>query len=387
MLTEVLIGLDVGTTWCKAAAVGPDGTLHAVARVATPWRAVPTGAEADPDELFEAAAEACRQALAAVPAGRVVAVGVAGMAEAGVLLDARGRPVAPVIAWHDTRGAEAAQRLALELPEFSSRTGLPFTATCTAVKHAHLVAAGVRGERWLNVPEWVVHRLGGDQVAELSLAARTGYLDVASATWWDAVQAWVGPAPSLPEPVAAGTAAGRANLRELRGAVLTVAGHDHTCAALGAGAAGEGDVLDSCGTAEALIRAVPAPLEPATIAHAAGRGLNVGRHVVPGSLSLVAGFPSGRLLVGVDINSPAAEPVLAALASKAATLLTAMDEIAGRHRRLVVTGGWARHEVFRRYRARALGRFELAGVEEAGIAGAARLAAVAAGFEQPAVAG
>ena len=38
-------------------------------------------------------------------------MGVAGMAESGVLLDGAGRPVAPVIAWHDKRGAEEAAEL------------------------------------------------------------------------------------------------------------------------------------------------------------------------------------------------------------------------------------------------------------------------------------
>lgn len=193
--------------------------------------------------------------------------------------------------------------------------------------------------------------------------------------------AWAGAAPDfLPEPVVAGTSCGRARLPGARGAVLTVAGHDHTCAAHGAGATGEGVVLDSCGTAEALVRALPAPVAEAVVAAAVGRGLNVGWHVLPGVMSMIGGFPSGKLLAGIDLQSAAAEPVLAALASRAAALLAAMDDLAGHHARIVVTGGWAREAAFQRSRRRAFGEHVTAAAGEAGVLGAALLAGRAAGL-------
>ena len=68
-----------------------------------------------------------------------------------------------------------------------------------------------RGVRWLSVGEWVVHRLGGEQGAELSLASRTGLLDLHARGWWDEALAWAGaPAGLLPEPAFAGTPLGRA---------------------------------------------------------------------------------------------------------------------------------------------------------------------------------
>ena len=44
--------------------------------------------------------------------------------------------------------------------------------------------------RWLGVAEWVVHGLGGEQVAELSLASRTGLLDLERRAWWDEARTW-----------------------------------------------------------------------------------------------------------------------------------------------------------------------------------------------------
>ena len=43
--TELLVGLDIGTTMTKAAVVGPDGQEISWGTVPTPWRTVASGAE------------------------------------------------------------------------------------------------------------------------------------------------------------------------------------------------------------------------------------------------------------------------------------------------------------------------------------------------------
>ncbi len=364
----------------KAVVLDADGREHPAGSVATPWRAVPTGAEAAPEDLIAVALAAIRLALGNAPEGRVVACGVTGMAEAGVLLDGRGTPVAPVIAWYDRRGGEQGRRLAAELPGFGRRTGLPPGPLCSLAKQAWLAEQGIRGARWLNVPEWVVHRLGGDQVAELSLASRTGFLEVERRAWWPDALAWLGAPPGyLPEPQPAGTFAGRCVIAEAAGAVLTVAGHDHPCAGLGAGATGPGDVLDSCGTAEALVLAVEPPVPAPKVELAVSRGLTVGWHVLPGRQAVMAGFESGRLL---EAGKATAEE----LAAVAARLLHSMEDLFGPAGRLVVVGGAARRPDVQDAKHRALGAFEQPDVVEAGAVGAALLGGRAAGLSFDSVA-
>jgi sugar (pentulose or hexulose) kinase len=132
----LLLGLDVGTSAVKAAVIDVHGREVAHGRAPTPWTAVATGAEVDPDALLDAATAAGREALDAAPDGEVAGIGVAGMAETGVLLDDRGRPAVPAIAWHDTRGHDESRRMAAELGEerFAARTGLPCSELCTLAK-------------------------------------------------------------------------------------------------------------------------------------------------------------------------------------------------------------------------------------------------------------
>jgi sugar (pentulose or hexulose) kinase len=430
---EFLLGIDVGTTSCKAVLVTPDGAERAHGWARTPWQTVPTGAEVDARALVDATLEAAREAVAGAGEARVAAVGVTSMAETGILLDRAGEPVAPAIAWHDSRGEDEAAALAAELGEdrFVVTTGLPATRLCSLAKLRWLrehEPAAARGVRWLNVGEWIVRALGGDELAELSLASRTGFLDRDRRDWWPDALSWAGVTRDfLPEPSPAGTAAGRASgTGVVDGAVLAVAGHDHLCAAIGAGATSDGDLFDSCGSAEALVRPVAPPVAADDVRRAVAGGVTVGWHAIDGRQALLGGFLSGLALgrfldlLGIDddareeldaaaIAAPAGaggltvadiasdraslvgigagtspglvwRAALEAAERHAAAIRETIAAVAGPADRLVVTGGWARDAAVQAVKRELLGDFDLPQVQEAGARGAALLAGCAAGI-------
>jgi sugar (pentulose or hexulose) kinase len=431
-VTDLLLGIDVGTSACKAAVLDRDGVERAHGQAATPWQRMARGAEVECDALFEAAVAASRAALAGAPDGRVRSVGVTSMAETGALLDSRGRPLAPAIAWHDARGHDEARRLADELgaDRFVETTGLPVSPLCSLAKLRWLAEhrpATRSAARWLSVAEWVVRRLGGRDVAELSLASRTGLLDLSARAPFTDALAWAGlPDTVLGELVAAGTATGTANAPELpeaEGAVLTVAGHDHLVAGVGVGVVAPGDVLDSCGTAEALVRVVAPPLAGDQVRRSVAGGVTVGWHLAEGRQALLGSLWSGLALqevldeLGVDEGGRAklsadalavdAAPALdlelhsldrpslrlptgapperiwrgsiEAVRAEVEAVLAHIDAVAGPRRRVVVAGGWARDEAVRASKA-SLGAVEAPPVVEAGARGAALLGGVAAGI-------
>lgn len=98
------------------------------------------------------------------------------------------------------------------------------------------------------------------------------------------------------------------------GVPVAVCGHDHPCAALAVGAIEPGIVLDSMGTAEALIGALP--VRPLTRTDFES-GLTFGPHVVPGRLfwmaALAAAGGSLDWLRAQFGNSPLSYEELAAL--------------------------------------------------------------------------
>jgi sugar (pentulose or hexulose) kinase len=427
---EYLIGLDVGTTSSKAVVIDRDGVEVAHGRAATPWNVSPTGVQAEAQAVLDSAKQAISQALREAPRGEVIGVGVASMAESGVLLNRNGEPVAPVIAWHDTRDREQVRQFGQTFgaERFARRTGLPLRSQWSLTKHRWLTEHHAPTEdavRRLGIAEWIVREFGGEEVSEQSLASRTGWLDLTAREWWGEALDWSGVPPSLLPPlVTAGTALGHVTpaigLAGLAGAVLTVAGHDHQAAAIGARAARGGDVLDSCGTAEALIRTVLPGLDSDAVLALTAAGITVGWHALPDHWCLLGGTQGGLVLQRVlamlgksrqdqpalDREALAADPAglkitgddpvaisgitegtgpaqvwraaLDEVTRRASDIDAAMTAVSGKHNNFIVTGGWARSDALLEIKRRAFGRLTYPDVVEAGARGAAMLAGVAA---------
>ncbi|MEO3937639.1 FGGY family carbohydrate kinase [Dermatophilaceae bacterium Soc4.6] len=429
--SQVVVGLDVGTTSAKALVMSTDGLELAVGRAPTLWHQTRDGVEADPDTIAAAAEQALGEALSAVPGAQVLAIGVASMAESGVLVDAADRPLAPVIAWHDARDADLLTQLTHEIggERFSTRTGLPLWTQWSLTKHRWLVDhhEPARGAvRRYNIAEWVVRRLGGDAATELSLASRTGWLDLASGQPWDETLEWSqAPRAMLGDLRTAGSSWGAVPadhpLVSARGATLTVAGHDHQAAVVGAGAHGAGDELDSCGTAEALVRTIPTGLPSSAVAALATAGVTVGWHAVRDRWCVLGATQGGLVLQQVladlglrtedlpalDAEALAALPGAAhltvsddghavtatgsvrpadrwraateAVTAQAARLSEQISTATGPRANLVVTGGWSHSTALMAAKTAALGALARSGATEAGARGAALLAGLAHG--------
>lgn len=438
---ELVIGVDLGTTDTKAVLTSLDGATLAFARRATSWtqgrdgRLQTTGADLAADVL-----NTVRDALASFrqrtgQACQVRGVGIAGLAESGVVLDAHGRETSPVIAWFDERGA--AQLKALDhafLAEFPRRTGLPIGSQWTLPKLLWLRDAGLEfgaGSRWLNIPEFVAWTLCGEQVSEPSLASRTALIDQNTGAPWDRALDLLGVTTAfLPATVPAGQPAGQIGkcsaAPELEGALVTVAGHDHPVAAVGAGATGPEDLFDSCGTAEVLLRAVPRVLNDNERSKLSALGIAAGRHVVPGQTALFGGTRSGLVMrrmlsligagdpvrrdeldkrwvadpaghdsfsiagVGIDDDDvtirlrDGATPdiawaaTLSHLGRQTVALLDGITAVVGEHRSAIAAGGWIRMRSVRESKLRDIPRLTFCRVEQPGTRGAALLGACAA---------
>ena len=433
---RLLMGVDVGTTRIKAVVVDRDGGTVASASLPTPWRHDGAGTEMDAARLAAVAREvtgrAGDDAVAALGADtRIAGIGVTGMGEAGVLTGANGRPLAPIRAWHDGRGDVDGVRAQIGDAAFRRAVGMPLNAQPSLPKILTLQQenpACLAAQRFWSVPEWVVRSLGGEPGSELSLASRTGLVDVVAAAPWGAATQLVG-AELLGPLTAAGTSAGVAGgavrgidgevPAVLTGAVLTVAGHDHQTAAFAAGAVRDGVLFDSLGTAEALVRFTAAPVAADDVESLAAQGITVGLTVVPGYYCVLAGLLVGlgleriAAILGANTRALRADLGEAALAvdplpatarvrivgdslqvqldgdlapaqlwARAAhDLVGAADDgiarmraVFGDETAVIATGGWLANPAVLAVKRRQFPRLTLSGLPEAGAVGAARLA-------------
>ncbi len=435
-----VVGLDIGSTYLKALLLSAEGEQVCEARRRTPWRTLPGGrTEMAASTLLADVADLLAElAAAAAPTGvtQVSGIGISGMAEAGALIDEADHVELPVVAWFDPRGDEELARLEPRfITEFPGRTGLPSSPLASFAKLLHARGNGVSlaGRQWLNLPEYVAYALGGGRFGEPSLLARTGLIDQdTGAAWPEPLELLAAPADFLPPSRDAGQPWGTATRLvppAFVDAVLTVAGHDHLVASVGAGCVAPEDLYDSLGTAEALVRVLDSTLDAGTRARLAGHNINVGRHLLPGHGVLLAGIKTGlllrRLLQLVGVTDAAGRSRLDELVMKlpadamaagalhvsgadnsdgvlrvhadgdglspelffAATLehctqtlagvLGLMDAEVGRATRTVLSGGWSSMQSIRRARARMMPGLHVSTQTEETAYGAGLIAAFA----------
>ncbi len=302
-MTPALLGVDIGTTHCKA---GTFDLAGAEIRIAS--RATPTGRTAeghpyhDPEALWGAVIAVIQEVLPAAPERRVEVVGVAGMAEAGLLVDAAdGAPLTEIIPWFDPRSTKQMETIGRESDPWSlfRRSGLrpSFKYGLSKIlwlrQHSPAITSGAV---WLSVPDYIVYKLTGRMATDPTLAARTYVYDLAEGAW-DA--AWIRhfdlDTALFPEVHASGSPAG--NVTELAaratgltmGTPVAVSGHDHICTLLAAGITAPGPVLDSIGTAESVLGV----LDRLQLDQAAFEsGLTIAPHVLGGLWCWQGGAPS-----------------------------------------------------------------------------------------------
>jgi xylulokinase len=242
-MTDVLVGLDVGTTGVKAIAVSPDGEVVASAEEGYPLSTPEAGwAEQDPEDWWRAS----RAALARLPEGPV---GFSGQMHGLVALGAGDEVLRPAILWNDQRtGAECAEierRIGLDrliaLTGNRALTGFTAPKLLWLARHEPDVYARIRGI--LLPKDYVRLRLTAERAIDVADASGTLLFDVGRRRWSEEVCAalevpgdWLPPASESTEIAGAG---------------------DQAAGALGVGIVEPGSVSVVLGTSGVVFSALP----------------------------------------------------------------------------------------------------------------------------------
>lgn len=296
---KLLLGLDIGTTTIKAALY--DADLGRVVRLAARPTPVshprPEWSEHDPQQLWRAAADCIREAAR----GKAVrGLAISSMAEAGLLVGPDGAALTPIIAWYDRRSEPQAAWIEQRIPVDAlyritgQRASPSFGVTKLLWAREHLPDAFARAERWLPVPAYLLWRLCGAAAVDYTIASRTLLFDQPSLGWSDRLLEEFELSPWLLPPARlAGTALGALTPQAAaetglpRGVVCALGGHDHLCASLAAGALQTGAVIDSTGSANALLMLTPTFLPDPALGQ---RGFASYASLLPGRYALKGGL-------------------------------------------------------------------------------------------------
>ncbi len=304
-----LIGLDVGTTGCKAIVFDDrGGILGRAAREYSVRTPRPDWAEQDAEQVWRLAMDSLREAAVAAGGARPAALALSCQGEAVIPVDGRGRALRHAILGMDTRTGPQNQWLREQFgaEDLFARTGMPVHTVNTLPKLLWLKDNEPElwwaAERFLLYEDFFLNRLGGRPVISHCLASRTQMYDLRRGEWAGDILDECGMEPSrLAElPPAEQPVAGElrpqlaAELGLPEGMMLAYGGHDQACAALGSGTVRAGRASVSTGTAEVVEVALQEP----TLADVLREGgISVYRHVVPGLYVAMTLNQSGGLVL------------------------------------------------------------------------------------------
>ena len=286
-MPDYLAAIDQGTTGTRCILFDLGGAPAAAAyREHRQIYPHPGWVEHDPLEIWARAQEVVAEAVAALPAGRVLAVGITNQRETVIAWDARtGAPVYNAIVWLDTRTEPDCRELveAGWEEEVRARTGLPISTYFSATKirwllrcvpeAAALAAAGQL--RLGTVDTWLIWNLtggvhGGAHVTDPTNASRTLLCDLATLAWDPGLLERFGvPAAALPRimPSSSAEPYGYTTPGGPFGAAVPVCGDlgDQQAALVGQACLAPGEAKNTYGTGSFLLQHVGGA--PARSAH------------------------------------------------------------------------------------------------------------------------
>lgn len=303
-----LLGIDVGTTGCKASVFSEAGvTLSQAYQEYDFLRPQPGWAVLDSVSVWESTQTVIRSAIATTPADDPVStLAVASMGEAMVPVTESREILGPSILNFDARGAEYIG----SLPAFDDARSLyringntlasTFGLTKLLWIRDNEPALYERASLFLNWGSFIAFMLGAEPTIDYSLANRSLLFDVGREDWSDELVAAAGIDRSkLPPTAPAGTPIGRVPSDVARrlgldsGVAIVLGAHDQVANALGAGVVDTGQAMYGMGT---YICAVPVfrgrREDAAMIAH----GYNTEHHCVGDRFTTFLYQPGGALV-------------------------------------------------------------------------------------------
>lgn len=259
------LGIDIGTTGCKAVAFNEQGNQVSDAYREYPVISKEEGwAELDSRQVMDSCFEVIREAVAGCPA-TIEGLGISSQGEAFTPVDKDGNAIGNGMVSFDTRAAKIAETWSRcygeqKLYEITGHTPhTMFTIFKLLWVKENQPEVWGKADKLLCFEDLLQYHLGVDPAMGWSLAGRTMMFDVNSHQWNQEILDHVGiTADQLARPLPSGTVSGTIphkiaqQLGLQDGVIVVTGGHDQACGALGAGVISPGTAMYATGTVECI---------------------------------------------------------------------------------------------------------------------------------------
>lgn len=301
MTKPYLLGIDIGTSSCKAAVFDRNGCVRASANGSYPVYYPKEGwAEQNPEEWWEAVCGCIKEILkkGQISPEQIAAVGIDGQSWSAIAVDENGQVLTNTPIWMDTRAQEICDRLNDEIGkdkifEVAGNSLQPSYTTAKILWYKeNLPDVYKRTYKILQSNSYIAYRLTGEMTQDVSQGYGLHCFDMRKGVWNEEMCEKLGiPINLLPEirrcdeVVGAVTekAAGECGL--CTGTPVVAGGLDAACGTLGAGVIHPGETQEQGGQAGGMSICMDT--------YKADPHLIMGFHVVPGQWLLQGGTTGG----------------------------------------------------------------------------------------------
>lgn len=313
-----LLGLDVGTTGCKAIIFSDEGEILSKAyREYEQLFPKPGWAEIDPEQIWTRITEVIREA-AIGSNSPVKAISTSVLGEAFHPVDKNGKPLRTSFTSVDNRSQKQVNQIGEKLSELEvfAKTGMSLHCSYALSKIMWMRdnEPDLYKQTWkfLHYGDYIAAKLGVEPVIDLSVAGRSMMLDVRAKTWNPEILDAAGvDVALLPRAAQAGEVIGvvpdsiASELGLPSGVMVVTGGHDQPVCALGAGVLDPGVGTDTTGTVECMTIAMEEPILSEGLLK---QNLSVYPHVVPDRwVTLAFVYSAGNVLKWYRDNFAVAE--------------------------------------------------------------------------------
>ncbi|WP_181350683.1 gluconokinase [Thalassobacillus sp. CUG 92003] len=193
MKTDVIIGIDIGTTSTKTLAYDTKGAIWAEVEQEYPlYSPDPSWKEQDPEEIYAAVKSTLAEVAQQVESkqGHIAGVGFSAAMHSILALDDEGNVLTNALTWADQRSFSEAEELKEgEGHAIYLRTGTPIHPMSPLTKlmwfRRNRPELFAKATKWISLKEYVCYRLFHRFIVDYSIASATGLFNLKELSWDD----------------------------------------------------------------------------------------------------------------------------------------------------------------------------------------------------------
>jgi gluconokinase len=187
-----MIGIDIGTTHCKAASISVEGKLLFEKKIVySSAGKLNEQNEQDPDSIFNSVLELLQEIISAEKDKNLLGISFSAAMHGLMVIDNKGKPLTPIFTWADSRSKNYAAELLQQhsAVEIYKNTGLPIHPMSPLCKiiwlRNEMPLIFQHAYKYISIKEYFFYKLFGKFIVDYSMASATGLFNIHKLNWYE----------------------------------------------------------------------------------------------------------------------------------------------------------------------------------------------------------